>query len=641
MCNGEILIMGLSSIQKVVDKPTVFVVIHAPIKKNGSNGWGTALYGSYYDLVESGEVDRVIVLSAPQDQANIPDRDTNVIYRQVDCDRSTFTNSKAPATDVYIWDLVHLMRERDTSPLVSNAFKNAPAKYYEAWKNFFLYSIATATTALEEGAKVNNPIFHLNDPHDCFVSALFEGNYDPEFISQIIGAENRDELMRFETIKSVFLEKNKSIKHSRFWHIPAIDIESFDEWFVQDPKMAAHLFSSVFSSPLNVHSLIWKKPFDKLFKKYVDLVKDIIPSANRSSLDKGVGVGPIAYDPGSFIKRFEEYDQSGELRETLPILEEWSNQIVQSVGSDSDGKKLEPFVVFLTCRGDDPKANLIDTVKSIIASVQNDPEMAKRLVLVAAFNSSRVFEDELYQRTLDGFKLEIAKLAKLIGTDRIICAESLPAIEKGIATDNLDQAVELSAQQHRDALIDLVGQDVAECFTLLPNRGSNMPHQTAGFILANAFICASRGGFDVVALEASIVGKLKQQGTLAKEYLKVLDDHNMRHDVFRLIIANTAGSASYLKKIMPDNCTLINSDDDRMPTAERIYFALLEAYDLTILGDSVLKPETDVIGALGEVCGSDCVTQWTDNAVNGYPQDHPRTFESYLRANQQVPAVRL
>lgn len=566
------------------EPPTVIKVIHSPIVKTGTNAWGTALWYAYDDLVEAGDAKQVIVLSAPPTSpaSNVPVLPSNVVYRQVQCPRSLFESAKAIAIDYYAWDQIHLMHPRGTEPFVCVAFDENKTEYDEAWKNFFLYSIETAISALNIGDGEDDPVFHLNDPHDSFVSALFENNYDEAWLKSYIGEEGSARLEQFKSVREKFLENHQQINHTRFWHVPSIHVDAFRPWFDRDPKVASHFLSGVISSPLNVHAEMWKTNFDKLLTEFGDQVNEQLNIGSRTVLENGIGVGPIGYDPKSFIKRFEDFDHGGDSQRTLDALNKWSDQIQNSL---EDGVK--PIVVFLTCRGDDPKNNLIETTKAL-RELAKDPEVAKRLVVISVFNSSRTNEQEIYQETLDGFKEGLGKLAELIGEDRTIIFEKTPT------------------------------------------GPSNLPEQSAGFLLAaknGMYSCNARGGFDVVCLEAAIVADLTANDRIASEFSEALNWLGEGSN-FHLLMADTAGSAGYLRRIVPHS-EIVPTTEFRMPTAEQIADPLSDAYKSVHKGLSAVEPGRKIIEKIENVCGARaCISQWTDSAVEGNPQNHPRTFAS-------------
>lgn len=593
-------------------KPTIISIMHRPFRKVGASGWGTALYYALKNLVVEEKVHKAIVISAPEKEANFADHDKYIDYRQVNCAKELADASKATAADVFAWDQIHILRPEGEPAYAADWFVNRRDRYEQGMKDFFLYSLATATSALENGYDEIYPIFQLNDPHDSFVSAFFEGNVDEEWLLEKIGQENAYLLDNFKLVKEKFIKEHQEINHMRFWHVPSIDIDSFDQWFEVDPKMAIHFLAGVFSSPLCVHASMWKDGFDKLFEKYKDIIVELIPNATLESINNGVGVGPIGYDPGPFLERFKEYDGYGRFRESLDLVSKWSEQFSTNV---VDG---QPVIFTITFRADDPKNNGVETARALKMLTEMDPEVRKNLCVMAVFNSSRVSEDPIYEKTLNEFKYEMSRIADDIGTARVVIVEQLPFKKDEFNT----------AESVRAELVELVGEKNAECFTQLFNGDSNLPHQAAMFIMANAFICAARGGFDVVGAEALMVAALRAAAEIDPLFILELRNFGLSEEDFHLIMADTAGSSKYLNNILP-NFSMIRSSNSRMPRKEEILPKLQEAYESIMQKRSIILPNNEIVAEVEKVCSaSECLSQWISAALVGSPQSHPRTLAS-------------
>lgn len=590
--------------------------MHRPFQKGGSSGWGTALYYALKTLVVEEKVHKAIVLSAPKPESNFANHDKYIDYRQVLCDEALADRSKATCADIFAWDQIHILRPEGEPSFAAEWFVNRRERYNQAWKDFMLYSIATATSALELGYDEIYPVFQLNDPHDSFVSALFEGHYNKTWLGNTIGWENYYLVKEFEAAKQKFIDEHKKINHMRFWHVPSIDMDSFDEWHSLDPNTAIHFLAGVFSSPLDVHASMWKDGFDELFEKYKHQMVIRIPDATLESLEKGVGVGPIGYDPTPFLERFKTYDQTGQFRETLDLVSQWSKQFSRNVEVG------EPIVFTITFRADDPKNNGVETARALKILASMEPEVRKRLCVMAVFNSSRVSEDPIYEKTLNEFKYEMSQIADYVGVERVVIVEQLPFKSSEFVTRESVNA----------ELIELVGKRNAQCFTQIfnggANGGSNLPHQAAMFIMANAFICAARGGFDVVGAEALMVAGLRAAGEIDPLYSVELKTYGLMEDVFHLIMADTAGSSKYLRNILP-NFSMVHSSNNRMPRKEEILPGLREAFFSIVQKQSILPQSNRIVAAVEKVCNAnECIEQWLAAAIAGTPQAHPRTLAS-------------
>lgn len=559
--------------------PTVTWLNHRPIFGHGDkNGWGMALYSAYEAATEEYRIKNVRIVSAPPgtQSPNTFDRDQRITHHIVDVENpDIFSKSAKPvAIDVHAWDLMHVIRPQGEDPLVVNSFLTKRSEYEEAWRSFFVYSINAATTALSLAYDDEYPIFHLNDMHDSFVSALFAGNYNREWLLKFIGDDGARMLRDFEGIRGAFEDRHGEIRHMRFWHTPSMDPSSWQKWYEQDPMVASHFLSGIVSSPLNVHSPAWKVEFTNLFAFALPEVAQTL-GVSFDDLNNGIGVGPIGYAPEVFLKRFTKFDPNGEVAKTLLTLNSWAGQIRKSVGDE------DPVVVFLTCRGDDPKNNLVNTIRGLTELARQDPDVAKRLVTVCVYQTSR--KDALYKDYLDALDDAITEYREVVGELRLIESKNAP----------------------------------------------DLSQQTAGFILANAFICAARGGFDVVGAEASIVAATRSMREIDPQFAEVLEKYGLDGNQFHLVMAESAGSSPYLSTVVPA-FSFIHSPDTKLPEVEHILVGLKDAWSSLVQGRSELDSDSasQVLSGVKEICsGAACIDQWVDSAISRRPESHPRTIK--------------
>lgn len=556
-----------------VATPTITLVIHRPIIPDGGNGWGSALYQAYLKYVDDGKAQKVRVVHAPPGYNGSGIGRNQVVYEPVKCKKEIFTEAKKGAIDVYLWDSIHLLHNRADQPIVCQDIQNGNSLYPESFKNYFLYSIHAAHDALELAYDDDDPIFHLQDVHDAFVSALFKSKYDRAWLVETIGHENVDILDRFEETRDRFQTKHSSINHMRFWHTPAMVDEVWKAWYDLDPELASHVAAGIFSSPLVVHSPMWRDEFETLKRDAIPRL-DAQISSIRSVGETGIGIGPIGYEVSSFKKRFTEYDPTGQYQRVPDLLEKWGSQIRGAVPDDK-----QPIVVFLTCRGDDGKNNLPETIQALMDTANSNEEIKDRLAVVCVYSKSREDEHEIYRKTVRDLNEKLQLLRDGIGSDRVISAVT---------------------------------------------KNGDLTEQTAGFMLADAFVCGARGGFDVVALEASYVAAWRQNGEFADEYRDLLSTLEMGEQ-FHLVLAKTAGSARYLENIF-ENVEIADGGTARMPDSSQMLEPLKKAFDSLLVGKSSVNEPGQLIASLERVCsGPDCIEQWVDASRGNNPADCPRT----------------
>lgn len=570
--HSETDVNGSHLLDTVQQTPTITMVIHRPILPTGSNGWGTALYHGYDQyLADNGGSMRIISAPPVTHIPNMPSLSGTISYATVPVGQEVFDGAKRGAIDVHAWDLMHLIRTNG-SPLVCEAFNNDHEGYIQTWKDFFVYSLNAAHTALTAAYNDDVPIFHLNDVHDSFVSALFEGNYDRTWLKEIVGPENELLVDAFEELRENFLSRHESIHHMRFWHTPSVEPDSWNEWFKLDPNTAAHFFAGIVSSPLVVHAPVWRDEFERLIQVALPQVAQFL-EIGSAHIYKGIGVGPIGYDRTAFTKRFSEYDWSGQYQKVPAELSEMASSIRAGVG-DKD-----PIVMFITGRGDDPKNNMPETIDAITHRAQVDPDFRDRVAVICVYSTSRIDESCVYEETANAITEKMQRLASVVGPERAIQKETV---------------------------------------------GGDLTYQTAGFLLANAFVCAARGGFDIVGMEASIVAALRANNQLAPEYQEIMVAHRMDNS-FHVVMADTVGAAPYLHSMIGDY-TGIESENGRMPNKAQISKALGQAWQSLSSGQSKILNGQRVLDDVDKICSAqDCIEQWNHAALTGKPQDHERT----------------
>ncbi len=570
-----------------VEAPTVTVVIHRAFTPNGANGWGTALYRAYEDSIKKGINSSVRIVSAPSTSMPNIGTSNRIFYEAVDCDPELFPNAKATAIDVHFWDAMHLISPTDQEPFVISGITSESEQYIDSWKSFFEYSIHTARRSLQLAQDDYNPIFHLNDPHDCFVSALFEGNYDSSWLASNL--QLQAELDRFELAKSRFVAKHGPIKHMRFWHTPCLDVEVWKKWYEKDPNTARHVVAGIFSSPLIVHSPQWEMGFKDLADAAIPIIAQHLEVGDRSKIFKGIGVGPIGYERGAFTNRFTRYDAKGELHRVPEVLHQWSSQIKEAVGQK------DPIIFFLTCRGDDPKNNLPQSLKALHEFAATNPDAKERMAVVMVYSTSRAEEHEMYRDTLRDLEFQRQQLVDLLGESRVI---------EGLTLNN------------------------------------DLTFQTAGFLLANSFLCGARGGFDIVGIEASIAAALREADQIDPIYQSILTQNGITKD-FQLVLSQSAGAGEYLHKLTP-NVSMIMTPEYRIPTAEELIPAIEHAWtQLSTLRAKLMDP-SKFLERIDKLCsGSECIEQWSSASIEGNPQNHPRTqaCKLILEGTLQIPVA--